>query len=43
MRDSTACRLTRLLAGETLLNAFRMSEARMREYLAIMAEAGSGT
>ncbi len=36
MRDSAACRLTRLLAGERLLNAFRMSEARMREYLAIM-------
>lgn len=36
MRDSAACRLTRLLAGERLFNAFRMSEARMREYLASM-------
>jgi phenylacetate-CoA ligase len=36
MRDSAACRLTRWLAGERLLNAFRMSEARMREYLAVM-------
>jgi phenylacetate-CoA ligase len=37
MRESAACRLTRLLAGERLLNAFRMSEPRMREYLALMA------
>jgi phenylacetate-CoA ligase len=37
MRESAACRLTRLLSGERLLNAFRMSEERMRVYLASMS------
>ena len=35
--DSYAVRLTRLLAGERLLNAFRMGEEQMREYLDFMA------
>jgi phenylacetate-CoA ligase len=36
MRDSAAHRLTSVLAGERLLNAFRMSETQMRQYLESM-------
>jgi phenylacetate-CoA ligase len=36
MRDSLAQRISRRLANETLLNAFRMDEARMRSYLEVM-------